>query len=136
MEFLGPMDITLSVYNDTAIHTLGTCVILLVSPIDGHRHDTKFYVAQHSRSVLFHYEDSLYLQLIQLHPALSKCTPPGTNIISSKHDLTYINFVIRNKQVSHYQPKESSVPSLTTTSIPAANGEVLALSMRLRRNPA
>ena len=46
MEFLGPMDINLSVYNDTAIHTLRTCVILLVSPIDGHRHDTKFYVAQ------------------------------------------------------------------------------------------
>ena len=48
MEFLGPMDIALSAYNDTAIHTLGTCVILLVSPIDSHRHDTKFYVAQHS----------------------------------------------------------------------------------------
>ena len=53
MKFLGPMDITLSVYSDTAIHTLGTCVIPLVSPIDGHRHDTEFYVAQHRRSVLF-----------------------------------------------------------------------------------
>ena len=34
------MDINLSMYNDSAIQTLGTCVILLVSPIDGHRLDT------------------------------------------------------------------------------------------------
>ena len=124
MEVLGPMDITLSVYNDTAIHMLGTCVIPLVSPIDGCRHDTKFYVTQHSRSVLFSCEDSLYLQLIQLHPVLSKCTPHDANIISSKHDLTYINFVTQNKQASHYQPKQSSVPSLTTTHICAANEEI------------
>ena len=110
MEFLGHMDINLSMYNDSAIQTLGTCVIPLVSPIDGCRHDTKFYMAQHSRSSLFSCEDSLYLQLIQVHPVLSKHTPHGANIISSKHDLAYINFVIRNKQASHYQPKQSSVP--------------------------
>ena len=61
MESLGLMDINLSVYNDTAIHTLGTCVIPLVSPIDGCRHDTMFYVALHSSSVLFSCEDPLYL---------------------------------------------------------------------------
>ena len=124
MELLGPMDINLSVYNDTAIHTLGTSVILLVSPIDGCRHDTKFYVAQHSGSVLFSCEDSLYLQLIQLHPVLSKYVPHDANIISSKHDLAYINFVARNKQASHCQPKQSSMPSLKTTHITAANGQV------------
>ena len=58
MEFLSPMDINLSMYNDSAIQKLGTCVIPLVSPIDGHRHDTKFYVAQHKRNVLFSCEDS------------------------------------------------------------------------------
>ena len=110
-------------YNQTAIHTLDS-VILLVSPIDGHRHDTSFYVTKHSGSVLFSCEDSLYLQLIQPHPLLSKCTPHGANIISSKHDLAYIKFVTRNKQASHYQSEQSSVPSLTTTCIPAANGQV------------
>ena len=124
MEFLGPMDINLSVYNDSAIQTLGTCVIPLVSPIDGHKQDTKFYVVQHSGSVLFSCEDLLYLQLIQPHPVLSKCTPHGANIISSKHDLAYINFVTRNNQASHYLPKQSSVPSQMTTHIPAANGQV------------
>ena len=124
MEFLGPMDITLSMYNDSAIQTLGTCVIPLVSPIDGCRHNTTFYVAQHSGSVLFSCEDSLYLQLIQSHPVLSKCMPRGANIISSKHDLVYINFVTRNKQASHFHPKQSSVPSQTTTCIPVANGQV------------
>ena len=97
MEFLGTMDINLSIYNDSTIQILGTCVILLVSPIDGCKHDTRFYVAQHSGSVLFSCEDSLYLQLIQPHPALSKYTPCGANI--------------------------NSVPSQTTTCIPAANGQ-------------
>ena len=110
MEFLGTMDISLSVYNDSAMKTLGICMILLVSCIDGCRHGTKFYVAQHSGSVLFSCEDSFYLQIIQPHPVLSKHTPHGANIISSKHDLAYINFVTRNKQASHYQPKQSSVP--------------------------
>ena len=110
MEFLSPLDINLSMYNDSAIQTLGTCVILLVSPIDGCIYDTKFYVAQHSGSVLFSCEGSLYLQLIQPHPVLSKHMPHGANIIRSKHDLAYINFVTRNKQASHYQPKQSSVP--------------------------
>ena len=82
MEFLGPVDINLSMYNDSAIQTLGTCVILLVSPIDGCKHDTKFYVAQHSGSVLFSCEDLLYLKLIQPHPVLSKHTPHGANFLS------------------------------------------------------
>ena len=124
MEFTGPMDINLPMYNDSAVQTLGACVSLLVSPIDGHKHDTKFYVAQHRGSILFSCEDLLYLQLIQWHPVLSKHTPHGANIISSKHDLAYINFVTRNKQVSHYQPEQSSVPSQTITHIPAANGQV------------
>ena len=50
--------------------------------------------------------------------------PHGANIISSKHDLTYINFVTRNRHALHYQAKQSSVPSLTTICIPAANGQV------------
>ena len=50
--------------------------------------------------------------------------PHGANIISSKHDLAYINFVTRNKQASHYQPKQSIVPLQTTTHIPAANEQV------------
>ena len=131
MEFLGPMDINLSMYNDSAIQTLRTCVILLVSPINGHKHDTKFYVAQHSRSVLFSCEDSLYLQLIQPYPVLSKCTPHGANITSSKHDLAYINFVTRNKQASHYQPKQSSVPSQTTLTFLQQMGKCLTLSRHL-----
>ena len=134
MEFLGPIDINFSVYNDSAIQALGTFVIPLVSPINSCRHDTKFYVAQYSRGVLFSCEDSLYLQLIQPHPVLSKHAPHEANIISSKHDLAYINVVTRNKQASHYQPKQSSVPLQKTTCIPEANEQVPQLSRRLRRN--
>ena len=50
--------------------------------------------------------------------------PHGANIISSKNDLAYINFVSKNKQASHYQPKQSSVPLQTTTHIPAANEQL------------
>ena len=71
LELLGPMDISLSVYNDSVIQAFGTCTIPLVSPINGHIHETKFYVTNHSGSVLFSCEDSLYLELIQPHPALS-----------------------------------------------------------------
>ena len=113
MEFLGPMDINLSVYSDSAIQTPGTCVILVVLLIDGCRHDTKFYVAQHNGSVLFSCEDSLYLQLIQPHPVLSMCTPHSANIISSKYDLAYINFVTRNKQASHTSLNRPHIPAET-----------------------
>ena len=41
-EHLGPMDISLSMYNDSAIQAFGTCTTPLVSPIDGHIHETKF----------------------------------------------------------------------------------------------
>ena len=84
----------------------------------------KFYVAPHSGSILFSCKDLVYLQLIQPHPVLIKCMPCETKIISSKHDLAYINIVTRNKQASHYQSKQSSVPLQTTTHIPATNEQV------------
>ena len=40
LEHLGPMDISLSMYNDSAIQTFGTCIIPLASPIDGCIHET------------------------------------------------------------------------------------------------
>ena len=35
LDFLQPMDINLSIYNESAIQTFGTCTIQLVSPVDG-----------------------------------------------------------------------------------------------------
>ena len=96
------MDISLSAYDDSAIQAFGTCTIPLVSPIDSHIHDTKFYVANHSGSVLLSCEDSLHLELIQPHPVLSKHVPHNAHIISSEHDKAYINFVTRDKHTSYY----------------------------------
>ena len=107
------MDISLSVYNDSAIQAFGTCTIPLVSPINGHKHETKFYVANHSGSVLFSCEDSLYLELIQPHPALSKLAPHNANIISCGLDIAYINFVTRDKNTSHYCVTHPRTPSKT-----------------------
>ena len=113
LEHLGSMHIILSVYNDSVIQAFGTCSIPLVSPIDGHMHETKFYVANHSSSVLFSCEDSLYLELIQPYPVLSKLVPHNAYIISSEHDIAYINFVTRDKHTSHHSTTHSITPSKT-----------------------
>ena len=105
------MDISLSVYTDSAIQAFGTCTIPLVSPINGCMHETKFYVANHSGSVLFSCEDSLYLKLIQPLPVLSKLAPHNVHIISSKHDIAYIKFVTRDKNISHYCVTHPRTPS-------------------------
>ena len=70
-------------------------------------------MANHSGSVLFSCEDSLYLELIQTHPVLSKCVPHNADIISSEHDTAYINFVTRDKHTSHYYTTNSRTPSKT-----------------------
>ena len=114
LEHLGPMDINLSVYNDSAIQAFGTCTKPLVSPVNSHIHETKFYVANHSGSVLFSCEDSLYLELIQSHPVLSTLSPHNAHIISSEHDTAYINFVTRDKNTSHYCATHSRTPSPTS----------------------
>ena len=113
LEHMGPMDISLSVYNDSAIQAFGTCTIPLVSPINGHIHETKFYMANHSGSVLFSWEDPLYLELIQPHPVLSKLAPHNMHIISSEHDTAYINFVTRDKNTWHYHVTHPRTPSKT-----------------------
>ena len=113
LEHLGPMDTSLSVYNDSAIQVFGTCTIPLVSPINGHIHETKFYVANHSGSVLFSCEDSLYMELIQPHHALSKHAPHNVHIILSEHDTAYINFITRNKNTSHYCETHPRTPLKT-----------------------
>ena len=113
LEHLGPIDISLSVYNDSAIQAFGTCTIPLVSPINGCIHETKFYMANYSGSVLFSCEDSLYLELIQPHHALSKLAPDNAQIISSEHDTAYINFVTRDKITSHYHVTHPRTPSKT-----------------------
>ena len=98
LDGLGPVDINLSMYNDSVIHAFGTCTIPLTLPIDGH-----FYVANHHGSVPFSCEDFLYLQQIQPHPALATQTPHNAHIISSEHDTAYVNFISRNKHAFHYQ---------------------------------
>ena len=113
LEHLGPMDTSLSVYNDSAVQAFRTCAIPLVSPIDGCIHGTKFYVANHSDSVLFSCEDLLYQKLIQPHPVLSKLAPHSAHIISREHDTAYINFVTRDKNTSHYCVAHPRTPSKT-----------------------
>ena len=113
LEHLGPMDISLSVYNDSAIQAFGTCTIPLVSPINDHIHETKFYVANHGGSVLSSCEDSLYLEFIQPHPALSKLSPHNAHIVSSDHDTAYTNFVTRDKTTPHYHVTHPRTPSKT-----------------------
>ena len=114
LEHLGPMDISLSMYNESGLYQVfGTCTIPLVSPVDGCKNETKFYVANHSGSVLFSCEDSLYLDLIQPHPVLSKPVPHNAHIISPEHDTAYINIVTRNKHTLHYCATHSRTPSTT-----------------------
>ena len=113
LEHLGLMDINLSVYHDSVIQAFGTCTIPLVPPINGCIQETKFYVANHSCSVLFSNEDTLYLELIQPHPVLSTLAPHNAHIISSEHDTAYMNFVTRDKNTSHYHATNSRTPSKT-----------------------
>ena len=93
LDRLGPMDTDLSVYNDSAICAFGTCIIPLILPIDGHTHETKFYVAHHYGIMLFSCEDSWYLQIIQPHPAFAKQIHCNAHFISSEHDTAYANFI-------------------------------------------
>ena len=104
------MDINLSVYNESAIRTFGTCTIPLVSSVNGCKSNTKFYIADCGGSILFNCEDLLYIQLVQPHPLVSKSVPPTGYIISSNHDKAYRNFVNRNKNSSHYKAAQCSVP--------------------------
>ena len=104
LGLLQPMDINLSICNENAIQ------ILLISPVNGCKYNTKFYIADHDESILFSCQDSLYVQFVKPHPPISKSVPSTGHIISSNHDRAYINFVNRNKSASHYTAAQCSAP--------------------------
>ena len=113
LELLQPMDIKLSVYNENTIQTFGTCTIPLISPVDRQKYKTTFYITNHDGSALFSCEGSLYMQLVQPHPLISKHVPHHGHIISSDHDKAYINFLNQTKKASHYKAAGYSAPSQT-----------------------
>ena len=61
------------------------------------------------------------MQLVQPHPLISKHVPHHGHIISSDHDKTYINFVNRNKNASHYKAARCSAPSQPIPSAKPSN---------------
>lgn len=74
------------------------------------RHSGNPLLSKHSGSVLFSCEDYLHAA----HPTLTKIPPKSAQIITSRHDRAYVNFVRRNKNASHYTKEDGSQLSRIT----------------------
>ena len=109
LDGLGSMDINLSMYNDSDIHAFGTCTIPLILLIDGHTWD-EFLCGQTPWQHVLPLWRFPLSQLLLACPAVAKQTPHNAHIISSEHDIAYINFISRKKHASYYQLAQSSTP--------------------------
>ena len=80
LEHLELMDCNLSVYNNSNTQALGTCTILLVSPVYGNTYDVKLYTANHNGNVLLLCHDYCHMQ--KLYPVFIKCLPKSAFLTS------------------------------------------------------
>ena len=110
------MDISLPVNNESTVQMFDTCTIPLISRVNRQKYETTFHIANQDGSSLLSCEDWLYMQLVQPCLLISKHVPHHGHIISSDSHKAYVNFVNRNKNVSHYQAAGCSAPSQTTPS--------------------